>query len=531
MTSGFSTNPEASGQKASDASRRWAELVPELVAILATVLLADVTIYRGHGYPGIATFFLGVLGLLCLGKKRRQIHRPLWILGGMLTLLAANLWWHGSPLQVIVGLVLVIAFATSLDGQTPFFLAVLAMGSQTVVSGFRAFGEYWVTLRRVSPHLHRPGMLNIFLPALAFVVFSALFVLANPDAVSFVGRQFETLLAEVSEWFVRMALRPTEPMFWFAVALFMAGLLRPIFRLSSIPSSAASVADGKSVEAPLFSAFRNTLVTVIGLFAIYLAYEFHTLWKRDFPEGFYYAGYAHEGAAWLTVALALATLILSVVFSGPILNDPRLPRLRVLAWIWSLQNLLLSLSVYNRLFIYIDFNGMTRMRIVGLFGISVVVAGFLLVIWKIAYRKDFPWLIHRQIWALAITIYLFALTPVDGIAAFYNVRRILDGDLAASMQIGVHTLDLEGILALPPLLDSATPEIREGVAALIAERYLQIQIDRQRRQQAGWTAYQLSDQVALARFEAVSSQWKPYEDAAKRTAAIQRFYEFAYKWY
>jgi hypothetical protein len=532
VASSLSTNPEATAQKPSDESRHRGDSgIPELVAILVTVFLADATIYRGHGYTGLAAFFIGALGLLYAGKKLRQIHRPLWIVGGLLTLLAAHLLWYGSPLQVVVGFVLVVAFATALDGQDPFLLAVLTMGSQAIGAGFRAFAEYTITLHRVSPRLQRPGILNIILPALAFLVFSALFVLANPDAVSFVGRQVEAFLTQASEWFIRMALRPTEPLFWMGVALVMAGLLRPISRLSSMPFFASAVADDKPAAAPLYSAFRNTLATAIGLFAIYLAYEFHTLWTRDFPEGFYYAGYAHEGAAWLTVALALATLILSVVFSGRVLNDPRLPRLRVLAWIWSLQNLLLSLSVYNRLFIYIDFNGMTRMRIVGLFGITVVVAGFLLVVWKIARGNDFPWLIHRQMWALAVAIYLFALTPVDGIAAFYNVRRILNGDLSASMQIGVHKLDLEGILALPPLLDSSTPEIRDGVAALIADRYLQLQIDHQRRQQAGWTAFQLSDQIALARFEAVRNKWKPYEDVTDRLAAIQRFYAFAYKWY
>ncbi len=315
------------------------------------------------------------------------------------------------------------------------------------------------------------------------------------------------------------------------MALVMAGLLRPLLRLSSLLLPPTSVEDEQPAEAPLYVPFRNTLATVIALFALYLAYELLTLWTRDFPQGFYYAGYAHEGAAWLTVALALATLILSVVFSGRILHDPRLPKLRMLAWVWSLENLLLSFSVYNRLFIYIDFNGLTRMRIVGLFGISLVVVGFLLVVWKIAHGNSFPWLIHRQLWALCAAVYLFAITPVDGIAAYYNVRCILNGDLSASMQIGVHPLDLEGMMALPPLLDSQAPEIREGVAALIAERYHQLQRDYQKRQQAGWTAYQLSDEIALERFEAVRSRWKPYEDAAKREVAIQRFHDFAYQWY
>ena len=45
--------------------------------------------------------------------------------------------------------------------------------------------------------------------------------------------------------------------------------------------------------------------------------------------------------------------------------------------------MVLALAVFNRLFIYISFNGMTRMRIVALYGMSAVAVGFVLVVWKI----------------------------------------------------------------------------------------------------------------------------------------------------
>jgi hypothetical protein len=164
---------------------------------------------------------------------------------------------------------------------------------------------------------------------------------------------------------------------------------------------------------------------LIVLFAVYLVFEFRTLWFRNFPQGFYYSGYAHEGAAWLTFAMALATAVLSLVFRGPLLGDPRLPRLRRLGWVWSAENLVLAVAVYHRLAIYIGFNGMGPMRMVGFYGMTAVALGFLLALWKIARGRSFGWLVRRQLWALAIVVYLFALTPVDAIVTEYNVRRIL----------------------------------------------------------------------------------------------------------
>lgn len=505
--------------------------VPRLLAILVTIGLADLTIYRGQGYTGLAVFFLGVMALLYLGKMPSAARRSSWIVAVMLMLLAARLLWFGSPLQVLAGIVLVVSFATALDGVPPYALAVFVTGAQTLVAGFWAFARYGLSFRRLGARLHRRGGLGIILPAVAFVLFSALFILANPDAVSFLGRRIQRLLDYLSQLFVDWTLRPSELIFWIAVGWIMAGLLSPVLHLSRLFWSARYNLPPVPAKAPLYGACRNTLATVIVLFGGYLAYEYFTLWKRDFPAGFYYAGYAHEGAAWLTVALALSTLILSLIFAGSILADPRVEKLRRLAWVWSLQNLLLSVAVYNRLFIYIDFNGLTRMRIVGLFGTSLVVAGFLLVVWKIARDKGFLWLIHRQGWALGIAIYLFAITPVDGIAVAYNVEQVQHGNESACMQLGVHDLELEGRLALPPLLDSTTPEIRDGVAALIAEQYLRLQTDQQRRHALGWTAYQFSDRYALERFEQVRDRWQPFLNDERRARALIAFHDYAFQWY
>jgi Arc/MetJ-type ribon-helix-helix transcriptional regulator len=284
-------------------------------------------------------------------------------------------------------------------------------------------------------------------------------------------------------------------------------------------------------ESPLYGALRNTLVAVSVLFAVYLVFEFKTLWFRRFPPGFYYAGYAHQGAAWLTAALALATAALSAIFRGPVLRDPRLPRLRRLGWVWSGLNLVLALTVYHRMYIYIDFNGMTWMRTVGLFGISAVVVGFCLVLWKIVFDRDFAWLLRRQLWTVGIAVFLFALTPVDSLVHAYNVRQVLAGDLAPAVQISEHPISTEGVLVLRPLVDCDDPIIREGIRALLAERALQGQRLHEQRNELGWTSWQLADAVLLERLNAARADWDEYRDDALRAATLSRFREYAYQWY
>ena len=149
------------------------------------------------------------------------------------------------------------------------------------------------------------------MPLAAFGLFGSLFVLANPDLVSSFSHRFGRWLTVINDWLIHFSF--LEVAFWVATAWFFVGLMRPTPAETELavgplaPSRAAATTT--SGAAPLYSAYRNTLLTVIGLFAAYLVFEFQSLWFREFPKGFHYSGYAHEGAAWLTFALGLATVI------------------------------------------------------------------------------------------------------------------------------------------------------------------------------------------------------------------------------
>ncbi|MFQ5732920.1 MAG: DUF4173 domain-containing protein, partial [Planctomycetaceae bacterium] len=420
--------------------------------------------------------------------------------------------------------------AMALAGQRPYVLEGLAFVSQTLAAGYVGMGRQWRAVKATSPAVSRTGFLAVVLPAGALAAFGLLFVLANPDLAATFGERVAELALHVREWLEAFAPGPLEILFWFAVAWIAVGALRPFTSRAALLETVDDET-GRQESSPLYAAFRNTLFAVIALFAAYLVFEFQTLWFREFPKGFYYSGYAHEGAFWLTVALALTTVILSFVFRGGILNDPRQRRLRRLAWIWSLENLLLAAAVYHRLLIYVGFNGMTRMRVVGFCGISAVVVGFVLVLYKIATRRDFVWLVRRQLWALFGFVYLYAVLPVDVIVMRYNLARILEGDPAPCVQISVHPIDPDGLMQLAPLLDSDDAIIREGVRALLAEQRGKVTRRREQQQRDGWTAFQWSERLLAAQLEADKDRLAVYRSAGKREPVLKRFHEYAYQWY
>jgi len=513
----------------------------EGLAVILGVVLADIAVYRGHGYAGWAVMTAGAALLLVFGLPRgrtlrgQRQWRSAAVVAVMLAVLTARMLWCGWALQVGLSAVLLMALALALSGVVPYVLEVLVFPAHMMLGGLLGIAPYTRILRRPAGRRGRVAGLSIVLPLVTFLAFSLLFILANPDLLTSFGERIERVLRAVREWLIDYAPEPAEVVFWLVCAWIAIGMLRPLLSrplLEEWERRPPQVkAGGAPSPSPLYSACRNTLLTVIVLFAIYLVFEYQTLWWRVFPPGFHYSGYAHQGAAWLTVALALATFILSLAFRGSILHDPHVGRLRRWAWIWSLENVLLAIAVYHRLYIYIGFNGMTRMRVVGIFGISAVLVGFLLVVWKIARNRGFLWLLRRHLWTVAVAVYFYGVLPVDPFVVQYNVRRILEGDSAPAVQISVHPISAEGVMYLPPLLQCDDEMVREGVRAYLAEERALSAGRAAKRAAQGWTAYQAADEQLGQRLNGMADELAAYDDHALRRATLQRFHDYAYQWY
>lgn len=510
----------------------------EWVVVGLLVALCDVTIYRGQGYAGYSLLFAAVPWLLFAGGWQPRMGTASWVTGIGLLLVAMRLLWSGSWLAILVGFALVPAFAMALGDRLPYVPEWCRFTARLLIAPFDRLACYLHQSHQKRVADRRPSRwMEIALPLAALIAFGAIFVFANPALVQYVSDTARQIGLELQRWFNHFSM--AEVLFWGVTAWLALALVRPRFLRRMPAVDAASVVEAKLVEqevheSKLFRPFRNTLLAVVGLFAVYLVFELTTLWFREFPEGFYYAGYAHQGAAWLTIALALATLTLSLIFRSEILGDPRRPILTRLAWIWSLQNFLLAVSVFNRMHIYVDFNGMTRMRTIGLFGITTVVVGFVLVLVKISQGKSFVWLVRSQLWALCLAIIIYSLLPVDMLVHRYNVNRVLAGDLPAAVQISVHPIENEGYLVLSPLLECSDPLIQNGIRGMLAEKWLSIGYGHESPpdNRQSWTAYQISDQRLRQQLEQNRADLAPLlRDETARSEALRQFHEYVYQWY
>ena len=508
-------------------------LIREIIALVLLVVLSDLTLYRSTGFAGPAVLFVVAPLLLCLGTVRLLGDASLWVLSPMLMLLSVRLVWCGSYLAVATGFILLCCFAMGLAGLRPYLTRVVVFASKWIEAGYRGLHHYFRTLSRLSPVVLRTESFALVLPIMTFVVFSSIFVMANPDLVKSFGRNFSRLVDILDLWMRQFQW--SEVIFCLVSTWLAIGMLRPAVRQFEL-ADRETFKKPQLTKSPYYEPYRNSLIVVIGLFTLYLIFEFQTLWFKVFPPGFHYSGYAHEGAMWLTIALGLATLMLSLIFRGTILRDLRQSRLRTLSWIWSIQNLILALAVFNRLFIYIGFNGMTRMRVIGILGVASVVCGFLLVLQKIASSHNFTWLIRRQLWTVAFAIYLYTVLPVDAFVNQFNVNRLLEGDPRPSVQISAHPTSDEGLLCLKPVTDLPNVVIRDGIRALLRQRWDELVANDSRPEAQGWTARQFASDRLRKQLSEMVLEWQDQVEGLEtpeqqRIRKIDEFREYAYQWY
>lgn len=511
----------------------------ELAALAAIVAVADQAIYAGMGYAGAAVLFAVAPFLFWFGSPRPRWSRVQLAIVAMSLAVSARLVWLGNPLQIGVGVALLLLFGMAMVGATPQIRGLIVYLAGAFLSGLGALAEYVVRLFAWRFRPKGPTLAAIVLPVFFVALFAAIFVMANPD----IRLKLSTVLSDffsrfweiIGDWIPRA----DRVLFWLAVAWLAGGMIRPVLfvRFLRISETMEAWSEASNQAAPqaevwYYRAYRNTLIAVTALFACYLVFEFYTQWQADFPIGFYYGGYAHEGAAWLTIALAVATLTLSGIFRGRVLGDPRVGRLKRWARIWSIENFALAAAVFGRLNIYVQFNGLTFMRMVGYAGVTAVVIGFCLIVWKVRRDRDFAWVVQRQMAALGLIVFLFAVAPIDWLVTAYNVRAIRSGQLAPSVQIVMHPLDWDAVALLPRLADCKDPIIREGILAMLADRAERLTGKLQAADQRGWTAWQGSERRAARVLARSENLWKTYAgDPDLRHNTIERYRYYAYQWW
>jgi len=550
----------------------------EPVAVLVAVALVDATVYHGIGFAGIA-LLLFVLPLLFLfGVTKPLLNGQMLLFAGLAFLVSLKLIWSGNDTVVFLGSATVFLFA-ALQAGIPLHSKDLSKYWRSCINSPPSnCKDYYLFLRQwqgagwaITP----AKLAAVFVPLGLILVFGTIFVFANPDLlekIQICWTVFTDWIGRFSDWVPALP----QVFLWVVTAWIMIGLLRPQsaqrIGIDTSPQKLSpqvpqydpqtgkfvGMADRQSDEltdstspqegndhplladtppkegndnAFFYYAYFNSLVSLSVLFGIYLVFEFAKNWTRNFPSGFNYSQHMHQGAAYLTLALALSTIVLCTIFRGKTLHDPRIKILLRLALIWVGLNFLLAFAVYNRLYIYIDLNGLSMLRVTGLLGTTAVVLGLVMVVRMLLRSEGIRWLIYRYTWSVLAVIFVGNVLPFDWYVSHHNVSRVMKGDLAPSIFLFPPSDwdEASYYLASLPLLESEDEIIREGAKAFFAEYYDTVQSDRLRWGNH-WTAFQWSRHILMNTLESRREEFQMYDNIVKRQEAIQAFREYTNRW-
>lgn len=510
----------------------------EVVAVLAGVFCVDFFCYQG-AYPAGRHYILGPAGwaaffavmplIFCIGSRNctRPVLRILLVAG--IWLAAMKIWACASLPAVISATVLLLLLGAEGTGAKFRVLDLLRYGCTSLTDGGKRILQYCGSLRHAGKSLTGVKFAAILIPLAAVLVFGGIFIMANP----LLQEYFRSAMLRLQEGFTYLPPL-SEIALWCVAGWLLAGLLLPRMFKDLADFFPPRQEDDSPKRSDSYPIALNTLIAVCVLFAANLVFEFLSVFCISRPESFDYGTYCHAGAAWITFALCLTTVVQACIFTRGIYRDDRVGVLKKWTVLWAAENFLLVVVIYNRLCIYVGLNGLTWLRIVGYLGVTAVAIGLFWVLWKVLHRRSLPWLIRRFAVTVAGLFFLYSVAPVDTLVQGYNTRVILRGNPGPTLHLFMQKISPEGWCQVFPLLESENPVIREGAAALLnTEFYRRIELRELKAESKyhSWRDYFYAEARFMRLAELYSDRLAAEKNVDARQETRDRLQRNAKLWY
>lgn len=259
---------------------------------------------------------------------------------------------------------------------------------------------------------------SLILPASVGLIFLILLSVANPVLEQFVVRAaWMELLNTDHLWRVT---------FWAMVATFTWPYLNltetwlgPVAKAPEFkPTKTSFLASLITLES-----LRNSLLLFNLLFLVQTVMDIGVLTGgMTLPNGMTYAGYAHRGAYPLMITAILAGLF--AVATHRTFKHSRY--LRILMYVWLIQNLFLVVTAAIRLGLYADAYDLTHLRVAAFIWMGLVLIGLSLIMLQITREKSIAWLIRLNGISLMTTLYLCCFVNFAYLIAEFNFTNNSD---------------------------------------------------------------------------------------------------------
>ncbi|MBR0869525.1 DUF4173 domain-containing protein [Bradyrhizobium tropiciagri] len=451
-------------------------------AALALAVLADWLFYDQR--LGISvTIFAATLACASLAANLQSLDRRRLLLAG--SILLAGLLPAMEDVNAISLTLLVLALGVALTLTTNPYITGLARGAASLLDLFLVgpfrLGRDFVSAFNL-PAVTR-GFALWLVPLVLGSLFVVLFVAANP--------LLEKWISQLNPGNPASYLSIGRTLFWIVSLALVWPFIHARWRRSPIAMAGESLSPANHQAEPASAmdffgtgTILRSLILFNLLFAVQTILDAVYLWGNvALPADITYAAYAHRGAYPLIVtALLAAGFVLVAMRPGGPAEQSRV--IRPLVYVWVGQNLLLVISSMLRLDLYVQFYLLTYWRIAAFVWMLLVAVGLVLILARIALRRPNQWLIHANLLALTMVLYVCSLINFAAIIADYNVSHSREA-AGSGVNLDINYLFRLGPQALPAI-DRAI-RLRYVNPVLVSRR--DCLVEQQRQQMASWRGW------------------------------------------
>jgi len=176
----------------------------------------------------------------------------------------------------------------------------------------------------------------------------------------------------------------------------------------------------------LLDEYRMALALLIGLNILLGVFNFidiTTVWYNYEWQGEMLRSFVHRGIYVLIIAVLCSIFIILYYFRNNLNFFSKSKWLRISAYIWLAQNIILLISVAIRNSIYIEYFNLAYKRIGVYFFLFLCLLGIISVIWKLATYKSKYWLQRINAMSVFIVLHVITFFDWDKIIASHNYKN------------------------------------------------------------------------------------------------------------
>ena len=404
------------------------------VLVLIGTILFNFLFWRENLGVNVLIFTIFLLGGLSILHPKSFHSRSVSLISLGTILAAIMVVWHNTTISKTTFILSTITLIGLVQQRELRFLAygfLLALSSffevpKQLLARIKWESDLKPTINKIFRTLARA-----FLPLLIIVLFFQLYYFANPKFAE-LYQHFKRTFLLIFDWhlsFNRIA-------FWLGSFMLVAGIFWETKTVLFLEKQQQAKATLERIRIPnRLPGFKNLLALKNEYRnAIFLIFALNVLlcivnWTDIQFVWFNFEGgspqelsqYVHSGTYLLIISILFAIAVLLFFFRKNLNFYPNNRLLKILSYIWIIQNAILTCSVAIRNFHYVYHYGLAYKRIGVFIFLILVWVGLMWLMFKIKEKRTFYYLLHRNVWTLYLVLLLSSSLNWDVFITQYNL--------------------------------------------------------------------------------------------------------------